>query len=116
MTVGTGKTCETADFVETCAAVRVAPHVVRKTSGRRSNIADTVAASAPDQASWVHGKRIEEVFAWVETVPFLSKTRHRGLARVGWQLTLALAAHDLTRLPKLLGRGVNTRNLRLHGL
>ncbi len=31
-----------------------------------------------------------------------TKTRHRGLARVGWQFTLALAAYDLIRLPKLL--------------
>ena len=32
----------------------------------------------------------------------ISKTRHRGLAWVDWQLTLALAAYDLIRLPKLL--------------
>ena len=51
----------------------------------------------------MHRKRIEEVFAWVKTVAGLSKTRHRGLARVDWQFTLALAAYDLIRLPKLLG-------------
>ena len=33
----------------------------------------------------------------------LYQTRHRGLARVNWQFTLALAAYDLIRLPKLLG-------------
>ena len=47
-------------------------------------------------------KRIEEVFAWVKTVAGWRKTRHRGLARVGWQFTLALAAYNLIRLPKLL--------------
>jgi len=31
-----------------------------------------------------------------------SRTRHRGLARVGWQFTLAMAAYNLVRLPKLL--------------
>ena len=86
----------------TCAAFRVEPHVARNTSGRRSNIADGVAQSAPYRVSQVHRKRIEEVFAWVKTVAGLSKTRHRGLARVDWQFTLALAAYDLIRLPKLL--------------
>ncbi len=61
-----------------------------------------MAASEGFQASQVHSKRIEEVFGWVKTVTRLSKTRHRGLARVDWQLTLALAAYDLIRLPKLL--------------
>jgi hypothetical protein len=32
----------------------------------------------------------------------LRKTRHRGLARVGWMLTLSVAAHNLVRLPKPL--------------
>ena len=103
VTVGADKAYDTSDFVETCTAFRVAPHVARNTSGRRSNIADEVAASADYRASQVHRKRIEEVFAWVKTVAGLSKTRHRGLARVDWQFTLALAAYDLIRLPKLLG-------------
>ena len=103
VTVGADKAYDTADFVETCTAFRVAPHVARNTSGRRSNIEDEVAASAPYRTSQVHRKRIEEVFAWVKTVAGLSKTRHRGLARVDWQFTLALAAYDLIRLPKLLG-------------
>ena len=38
VTVGTDKAYDTADFVETCTAFRVAPHVARNTSGRRSNI------------------------------------------------------------------------------
>ena len=103
VTVGADKAYDTADFVETCTAFRVAPHVARNTSGRRSNIEDEVAASAPYRTSQVHRKRIEEVFAWVKTVAGLSKTRHQGLARVDWQFTLALAAYDLIRLPKLLG-------------
>ena len=35
-------------------------------------------------------------------IPAPSATgRHQGLARVEWQFTLALAAYDLIRLPKL---------------
>jgi hypothetical protein len=31
------------------------------------------------------------------------KTRHRGLARVGWMFTLTATAYNLVRLPKLVG-------------
>ena len=33
------------------------------------------------------------------------KTRHRGVARVGWMFTLGAAAYNLIRLPKLLPTG-----------
>ncbi|MDB5380501.1 MAG: family transposase, partial [Rhodospirillales bacterium] len=31
------------------------------------------------------------------------KTRHRGLPKIDWQFTLAMAAYNLVRLPRLLG-------------
>ena len=103
-TVGADKAYDTADFVETCAAFPGRSHVARNISRRRSNIADDVAASASYRASQVHRKRIEEVFARAKTVAGLSKTRHRGLARVGWQFALALAAYDLPRVDDLAQR------------
>ena len=33
----------------------------------------------------------------------IRKTRHRGVARVGWIFTLTATAYNLVRLPKLLG-------------
>ena len=68
VTVGADKAYDTADFVATCKAFAVEAHVARNTAGRRSNIADAVAGSAPYRASQVHRKRIEEVFGWVKTV------------------------------------------------
>jgi hypothetical protein len=47
-------------------------------------------------------KRIEEAFGWAKTVAGLRKARHRGLPRIDWQFTLAMAAHNLVRRPKLL--------------
>ena len=47
-------------------------------------------------------KRIEEPFGWIKSVAGLRKTRHRGLSRVGWVVTLTAAACNLVRLPKLL--------------
>ena len=48
-------------------------------------------------------KRIEEAFGWIKEIALLRRARHRGKARIGWQFTLAAAAYDLIRLPKLLG-------------
>jgi hypothetical protein len=48
-------------------------------------------------------KRIEEIFGCTKATAGLRKTRHRGVARVGWILTLTATAYNLMRLPKLLG-------------
>ena len=102
ITLGADKAYDAAGFVATCQSFRVTPHVARNTAGRRSNIPDAVAASGGYAASQRVRKRIEEAFGWVKTIAGQDKTRHRGLARVGWQFTLALAAYNLIRIPKLL--------------
>ena len=102
ITLGADKAYDVAGFVATCASFRVTPHVARNVSGRRSDIPDALAASDGYAASQRVRKRIEEVFAWVKGSPVSTRPRYRGLARVGWQFTLALAAYDLIRLPKLL--------------
>jgi hypothetical protein len=48
-------------------------------------------------------KRIEEVFGWTKAAAGFRKTHRRGLARVGWMLTLTTAAYNLVRRPKLVG-------------
>ena len=102
ITLGADKAYDAAEFVSTCRNVRVTSHVAQNTSRRRSNIPGKIAESAGYVASQKARKRIEEVFAWVKTIARQDKTRHRGLARVGWQFTLALAAYNLIRLPKLI--------------
>ena len=102
ITLGADKAYDAAEFVATCEGAGVAPHVARNQSGRRSNIDDATAAGDGYALSQRARKRIEEVFAWIKTVAGWRKTRHRGLARVGWLFTLALAAYNLIRLPKLL--------------
>ena len=47
-------------------------------------------------------KRIEEVFGWIKGSAGLAKVKLRGRARVDGVFTLALAAYNLIRLPKLL--------------
>jgi hypothetical protein len=47
-------------------------------------------------------KRIEEIFGWLKTVAGWRKSRFRGLGRTEHGFHLALAAYNLTRMPKLL--------------
>jgi hypothetical protein len=47
-------------------------------------------------------KRIEESFAWAKTIAGLRKTKHRGVGRVAYQFTFAMAASNLIRMPRLL--------------
>ena len=47
-------------------------------------------------------KRIEEAFGWITTIAGQARTKLRGLARVRWSFTLAAAAYNLVRLPRLL--------------
>jgi hypothetical protein len=41
-------------------------------------------------------------FAWVKIIAGQAKTNFRGTARVSWAFTLATAAYNLIRLPKLM--------------
>jgi hypothetical protein len=43
-------------------------------------------------------KRVEEIFGWLKTVGMTRKVRHRGLPRVDWNFTFALAAYNLVRI------------------
>jgi hypothetical protein len=47
---------------------------------------------------------VEEIFGWIKTVGLMRKTRHRGLARVGWMFTFTAAAYNLVRLRNLAFR------------
>ena len=80
----------------------VIPHVAQNTSGRRSAVDEDTAGDPGYAISQRIRKRIEEAFGWAKAVAGLRKTRHRGLLKADWQFTLAMAAYDLVRLPKLL--------------
>ena len=47
-------------------------------------------------------KRVEEIFGWLKTVGGLGKLRHRGIERVEWIFTFAVAAYNVVRLRNLV--------------
>jgi Transposase DDE domain len=90
------------DFVMELRERPVTPHIAQNTSGRRSAIDGRTTRHEGYAHSQQARKRIEEAFGWIKTIAGQARTRLRGLERVRWSFTLAAAADNLIRLPKLI--------------
>lgn len=108
VTLGGDKGYDVADFVDDIRDRNVTPHIavqdhLTKTGKRRKTKIDARTTRHPGYgASQRIRKRIEEVFGWVKVQAGQNKTKFRGRDRVDASYTLALAAYNLIRLPKLL--------------
>jgi len=102
VTIGADKSYDTADFVMEVRELNAVPHVAQNTAGRRSAIDGRTTRHPGYAASQRIRKRIEEVFGWKKSSAGHRKTRFRGLPRVRFAFTLAAAAYNLIRLPKLI--------------
>ena len=102
ITLGADKGYDAEDFVNELRSMAVTPHIAQNTSGRRSAIDGRTTRHGGYAVSQRIRKRIEEAFGWIKTVAGQEKTKFRGVDRVGWAFTFAVAAYDLVRLPKLL--------------
>ena len=107
ITLGADKAYDVAEFVADLREFNVTPHVAQNTANRRSAIDRRTTRHPGYAVSGRVRKRIEEVFGWTKAAAGFRKTRHRGLARVGWMFTLTATAYNLVRLPQAGGgRGV----------
>jgi transposase len=97
-TVAADKAYDTRDFVKKCRANNVIPHVAQK---KNSAIDGRTTRHEGYAVSLRKRKRIEEIFGWLKTVGCLRKTRHRGVSRVQWVFTMAIAAFNLVRMRNL---------------
>jgi transposase len=102
ITLGADKGYDTKDFVMELRELNVRPHVAQNTSGRRSAVDGRTTRHGGYATSQRIRKRIEEAFGWIKTIACLRKARFRGRARIDLAFTLAAAAYNLVRLPKLL--------------
>jgi len=106
-TLAGDKGFDTADVVAELRERRITPHVARNAcdtgkARRRSNIDGRTTRHPGYAASQRIRKRIEEIFGWLKTVAGWRKSRFRGLDRTEHGFHLALAAYNLTGMPKLL--------------
>ena len=98
LTLGADKGYERQEFIEELRDHQVTPHLACKLT----TIIDERTTHHPGYLiSQRKRKRIEEIFGWLKTVAGLRKTRHRGLPRVGWMFSFALAAYNLVRMRNL---------------
>jgi IS5 family transposase len=99
VTLGADKGYDRREFVQELRDHQVTAHI----AGKSTSIIDGRTTRHPGYAiSQQKRKRIEEIFGWLKTVAGLRKTRHRGLARVGWMFTFAVAAYNLVRMRNLV--------------
>ena len=108
ITLGGDKGFDVAAFVEDLRDRNVTPHIaiqdhLTKTGKRRKTKIDRrTTRHAGYRINQRIRKRIEEIFGWVKVQGGQNKTKFRGRRRVEASFTLALAAYNLVRLPKLL--------------
>jgi Transposase DDE domain len=99
VTLGADKGYDRKEFVRELRDHNVTPHIAQK---QWSAVDRRTSRQAGYAISQTKRKRVEEIFGWLKTVGGLRKTRHRGVKRVGWMFTLALAAYNLVRMRNLL--------------
>jgi len=102
LTVGADKAYDTKDFVRESRRRNVTPHVAQNDKNRASAIDDRTTRHTGYLISQRKRKRVEEIFGWLKTVALLRKTRHRGLARVGWMFTFGVAVYNLVRMRNMM--------------
>jgi hypothetical protein len=101
ITLGADKGYDAKEFIEALQEIKVIPHVAQNTSGRRSAVPDTVAASEGYAISIQKRKLIEQGFGWAKTVGHIRQVMVRGLKRVDQVFVLTMAAYNLTRMRTL---------------
>ena len=108
ITLGADKAYDVTAFIGDLRSRSVTPHIaidghITKTGKqRRTAIDGRTTRHVGYEVSQRCRKRIEEVFGWIKSSAGLAKVKMRGRARVDAVFTLALAAYNLIRLPKLL--------------
>jgi transposase len=111
LTLGADKGYDAKSFAADLRRMEVTPHIARhdavtQTGKRRRSSVDGRTTRHPGYAASQRvRKRIEEAFGWAKMIAGLGKTKFRGVKRVGFQFTFAMAAYNLIRLPRLLAEG-----------
>lgn len=90
---------DTNEFVGTCRAMGMTPHVAQR---RWSRLDGRTTRHPAYRVSQKVRKRIKEIFGWVKTVGGGRKLRYQGVARNQLWMELTVAAYILVRMAKLL--------------
>ena len=103
ITVGADKAYDSKDFVKEARKLNVTLHVTKNDHKRRSNLDRRTTRHAGYAISLSRRWLIEKTFGWLKQTGPLAQVKLRGLAKVDWLFVFSCAAHNLLRLPKLIG-------------
>ena len=104
ITVGADKAYDSEDFVRTVRELNVTPHITKNDKNRSSNL-DRRTTRQPGYAISLSRRwLIEKGFGWLKQTGPLRQVKLRGLEKVDWLFVFSCAAHNLTRLPRLLAQ------------
>jgi IS5 family transposase len=103
ITLAGDKGYDTRDFVASCRALNITPHLAQNDTRPGGSALDARTTHHPGYtvSQWIR-KRIEEAFGWMKTVGGLRKTRYRGRERVQMHAYLVGAAYNLLRIARLV--------------
>jgi transposase len=105
VTLGGDKNYDARECASMLRDMNITPHIAAKNADYSS--IDGRTTRHPGYAlSQKMRKRVEEIFGWLKTIGLMRKTRHRGLARVGWMFTFATAIYNLVRIRNLTSEPV----------
>ena len=102
ITVAADKNYDTKKLVKAMRTMKVTPHVAQNTERKGGSAIDGRTTRHSGYAvSQKFRKRIEEVFGWLKTTGQFRQTRYRGVEKINWHFTLAVAAYNLVRMRNL---------------
>lgn len=102
ITVAADKNYDTKKLVKAMRTLKVTPHIARNTERKGGSAIDGRTTRHSGYAvSQKFRKRIEEVFGWLKTTGQFRQTRYRGVEKINWHFTLAVAAYNLVRMRNL---------------
>lgn len=106
ITVAGDKAYDTQEFVASCRALNVTPHVAQNERRPDGSALDPRTTGWPGYAlSQRVRKRVEEIFGWMKTVGNFRRTRYRGAERTSFAAHLVAAAYNLLRIARLCPSG-----------
>ena len=109
-TIGADKAYDVTDFVGDLRARGITPHIAVNGTASKLGVARKTAVDEATRSSDGYAisqrcrKRIEEVFGWIKAAAGFAAVKVRGKPKVDATFTLAVAAYNLIRIPKLLAR------------
>ena len=110
ITLGADKAYDVTDFVGDLRTRDVTRHIAlngtvsKRGVVRKTAVDEATRSSDGDTISQRYRKRIEEIFGWIKQTAGFASVKVRGKPRVNATFTLAVAAYNLIRIPKLPAR------------